>query len=109
MRPQKYRTHYKIGSKDNKAVYWHPSEGYSIEEDHSYLVKLSDLNGVTLDPESKIRADLESSYGRLREAMTRELKEAFDALEDELWSECCDRERDRLIELANPSLTTARQ
>ena len=106
MRSQRYRTHYKIGTKNDQDVYWHPSEGYAIEHDHSYLIKLDGLNGVTLDSRGKIREHIEASYGRLREAMSAELRDGFDALEDELWSESFDREEDRLIEWANPSLTT---
>ena len=104
MRSQRYQTHYKVGTKNGKDVYWHPSEDYSAEEDHSYLVGLSSLDGVVIDPEGKIRLDIEASYGKLREAMTSELRAAFDDLEDKLLADYCKKEKDRLVECSNPSL-----
>lgn len=40
-RSKEYPTHYKVGTLNGKDIYKHPQMGLAIEEDHAYLVEMS--------------------------------------------------------------------
>jgi len=99
-----------VGTYNGYAAWWHPQFGYSYRSHVGTCVCLSakearDILWREDDDFALMIRDVESSYGRLREAMDADLRAHVDAIMEDLCrAEECARERDGLVAAANPGL-----
>jgi len=102
MRSQQYPTQYKIGTLNDRPLYWAPGRGYAVEHDGQFLVGVEDISEAKLFADyadwEHIERAIRKSEGRLRDAMDAALRDEVESIEEDMaWAEQCERERESTL------------